>query len=339
MRITDQLLRWYDQEKRVFAFRDTHDPYYIWVSEIMLQQTRTETVERYFTRFIEAFPTVEALAAAQEEQVLKMWEGLGYYSRARNLLKAARMAAKEGMPLTFDALQKLPGIGGYTAAAIASIAYGEKVPAMDGNLTRVIARLYQVEENAARPSVKRKLFDLGRGLLDTSRPGDMNQAMMDLGATVCLSGTPDCGRCPIARHCKAEKTGDPSYLPILPDKKPQRPIDMTVALVKCRDRLLLFRRKEKLLNGLYVFYLTEGDGGEALEALKALGIRAQLKSALGEARHVFTHLIWNMQGILAEAENAPDIPDALWATAEEIAALPLPTAMKKPRQWAMEVLK
>lgn len=338
MQITNELLQWYDRQKRVFAFRDTHNPYYIWVSEIMLQQTRTETVERYFTRFIAAFPTVEALAAAEEEQVLKLWEGLGYYSRARNLLKAARLAAKEGMPRTFEALQKLPGIGGYTAAAIASIAYGEKVPAMDGNLTRVIARLYQVEENAAQPSVKRRLFALGQGLLDTDRPGDMNQALMDLGATICLPGTPDCGRCPIAKHCMAEKTGDPSYLPVLPDKKPQRPIDMTVALIRCGHRLLLFRRREKLLHGLYVFHLTEGDASEALDALKALGLSVRYQKALGEARHVFTHLIWQMQGILVEADSMPDIPDALWVTAEDIAALPLPTAMKAAKRWAAEVL-
>lgn len=338
MHITDKLLAWYDRQKRVFAFRDTHNPYYIWVSEIMLQQTRAETVEKYFTRFIAAFPTVEKLAAADEEQVLKKWEGLGYYSRARNLLKAARMAAREGMPRGFDGLQKLPGIGGYTAAAIASIAYGERVPAMDGNLTRVIARLYQVEENAAQPSVKRRLFALGQGLMDTDRPGDMNQALMDLGATVCLPGTPDCGRCPIAEHCMAEKTGDPSYLPVLPGKKPQRPIDMTVALVRCGGRLLLFRRREKLLHGLYVFHLTEGDEGAALAALRALGLSVRHLKALGEARHVFTHLIWQMRGILVEANSAPAIPDALWATADEIAALPLPTAMKAAKQWAMEVL-
>lgn len=339
MRIQEELLTWYDRQKRVFAFRNTHDPYRIWVSEIMLQQTRTETVEKYFTRFIEAFPTVEALAAAEEEQVLKLWEGLGYYSRARNLLKAARMAAKEGMPRTFETLQKLPGIGSYTAAAIASIAYGEQVPAMDGNLTRVIARLFRVEENAAVPSVKRRLFALGQELLSTDRPGDMNQAMMDLGATVCLPGTPDCGRCPVRRHCEAEKTGDPSLLPVLPNKKPQRPVDMTVTLVRCKDRILLFKRKERLLHGLYVFHLTQGEESEALEELKALGLSVRYQKALGEARHVFTHLVWNMQGMLVEADSMPSIPGALWVTAEEIAALPLPTAMKKPKQWAMEVLE
>ena len=197
-RITAKLLAWYDVHQRSFAFRGTKAPYRIWLSEMMLQQTRTETVVPYYERFLTLFPDVFALAAAPLEQVLKAWEGLGYYTRARNLHRTANIVAGEldgVFPKTAKELQALPGIGPYAAAAIASIAYDEAIPAMDGNLNRVISRLFLVQEDIGSPAVKRRLQELGQSLMPLTRAGDMNQALMDLGATICLFGIPDCGRC------------------------------------------------------------------------------------------------------------------------------------------------
>ena len=224
-----RLLAWYDREGRKLPFRGTKDPYLIWISETMLQQTQTGTAAGYYLRFIARFPDVQSLAAASQQEVLKLWEGLGYYSRARNLHKAAVIVAGEmnaQMPRTAAALQTLPGIGPYTAAAIASIAYDEPLPAMDGNLTRVISRLYLVEEDVGIPSVKRRLYQLGLGLMPEGRAGDMNQALMDLGATVCLPGTPDCPDCPLQGSCAAYEAGEPERLPLLPLKKPPRVIPL-----------------------------------------------------------------------------------------------------------------
>ena len=188
------LLAWYDAHGRVLPFRGTKDPYRIWLSEIMLQQTRTETVGAYYTRFLARFPDVFALADAPEQDVLKCWEGLGYYSRARNLHKAAKQVAQQyhgSFPADLDALRALPGVGDYTAAAVASIAFDLPAPAMDGNLTRVLSRFHGVREDVGMPSVKRRLLDLAQGDMPPVRCGDFNQALMDLGATVCIPGTPD----------------------------------------------------------------------------------------------------------------------------------------------------
>ncbi len=335
------LLTWYDAHKRRFPFRDSGNPYYVWLSEIMLQQTRTETVTPYFTRFIARFPTVEELAGAEETEVLKGWEGLGYYSRARNLLKAARLIAQQGFPTTAEALQQLPGIGPYTAAAVASIAFQQPVPAMDGNLNRVIARLFNVGDNIGRPAIKRLLYEKGQSLIPLDRPGDMNQALMDLGATICLPGTPDCHRCPLAGHCLAYQDGAPETLPVMDVKKPPKEVDMAVVLVTNGGRVLLRKREEALLKGLYVFLLLEDAAAlaQTKEQLQKLGIPAKGLRALGKAKHVFTHRVWHMTVYHLEAATAPHMPKALWATAEDIRALPLPTAMKAAKQWALEVLE
>ncbi len=322
------LLAWYDAHKRVFPFRDSGNPYYVWLSEIMLQQTRTETVTPYFTRFIARFPTVEALAEAEETEVLKAWEGLGYYSRARNLLKAARLIAEKGFPTTAEELVKLPGIGPYTAAAVASIAFHQPVPAMDGNLNRVLARLFNVTDNIGRPQVKRQLYALGKGMMPGDRPGDMNQALMDLGATICLPGTPDCDRCPLAGHCLALKEGVPETLPVMDVKKPPREVDMAVVLLTHQGRVLLRRREEALLKGLYVFLLLEeaATPAQTKKQLQKLGVAARELRALGKARHVFTHRVWNMKVYHLETASPPALPGALWATAEESPATVPPDA-------------
>ncbi len=344
MGLVQTLLNWYDREKRTFPFRGVKDPYQIWVSEIMLQQTQTTTVSGYFTRFIDRFPTVEALALADENAVLKAWEGLGYYSRARNLHRAARiiMGEKQGrFPGTAAEWQTLPGVGPYTAAAVASIAFGEPVPAIDGNLTRVITRLFMVEEDPAIPSVKRRIYDLGRELMPPTRPGDMNQALMDLGATICLPGTPDCPRCPIIAYCEAQKTGIAETLPNLAAKKPPKAVPVAVGLVFCGGKVLLIKRQQALLRGLYVFPLVEGeDDAPALEkALKKLGVCVGALDEMGQARHIFTHRVWQMRLYLGQAKEAVALPEGVWASEEDIKALPLPGAMRVAREYALKYMR
>ena len=226
------LLQWYDRVKRDLPWRRSGDPYCIWLSEIMLQQTRVETVKGYYARFLERCPTVQALAQAPEETVLKLWEGLGYYSRARNLHKAAKAIVNEHggvFPATYEEILKLPGIGPYTAGAIASIAFGQPVPAVDGNVIRVTSRLCGIRENVGVPSVRRKLEEEAAALVPKKRPGDFNQAMMDLGATVCVPGTPSCERCPLRTLCDAYAAGDAEDLPVLPRKSPPKHCVMTCA--------------------------------------------------------------------------------------------------------------
>ena len=336
------LLAWYDEHKRMLPFRGTKDPYRIWVSEIMLQQTRTETVGAYYTRFLDRFPNVFALAAAPEEDVLKCWEGLGYYSRARNLHKASKAVVEQYggvFPADLDLLRALPGVGDYTAAAVASIAFDLPAPAMDGNLTRVLSRFHGVREDVDIPAVKRRLADLGREDMPGSRCGDFNQALMDLGATVCTPGTPDCEACPLRPLCNAYKESDAETLPVKAAAKPPRDVAMAVALITCRGRIWMTQRKETLLKSLWVYHLTENDENrqEMEKAIKALGILVSYKNKLGKARHIFTHRVWNMT--LYHYEAAPaECKEGRFVTLKEMNALPIPTAMKAAKEKAVRLL-
>ena len=334
---SERLLAWYDRSRRVFSFRGTKDPYRVWLSEIMLQQTRTVTAEGYYDRFLARFPDVQALAAAPEEEVLKLWEGLGYYSRARNLLKAAReVAEKHGgrFPADVGLLRALPGVGPYTAAAVASIAFGLPEPAIDGNLTRVLARTQGVREDASLPSVRRALEDTARRLIDRERPGDFNQAMMDLGARICVPGTPDCESCPMRELCDAYAAGDAEALPVLPVKTPPGEVRLNVLVILWGDQVYLVPRKETLLKGLYVYCLTE-DAPSA--ALRRLRIRAEAVPA-GTARHVFTHRVWQMKLYLCRTEEVPEALRPCFYTLSRMEALPIPTAMKAARALARDAL-
>ncbi len=342
--ITDTLLGWYAGSGRRLPFRGARDPYLIWVSEIMLQQTRTETVGAYYRRFIRRFPTVEALAGATEEEVLKHWEGLGYYGRARNLrLAAGIVQSRFGGVLPADpaALRSLPGIGPYTAAAIASIAFNLPEPAIDGNLTRVLSRLFCVREDVDSPAGRAALRAHGQRLMPARGAGDMNQALMDLGATVCLPGTPDCGNCPLNRLCGACLSGEQEKLPVSARKKKPQEVPVGLILLTCKKRVLLVRRTEALLRGLYVFLLREGDASlpAALEQLRTLGIDARGRGDLGEARHVFTHRVWEMRMRHFETERERPVRDGLWADREAMRALPLPVAMRKAGAFAREILE
>lgn len=333
------LLAWYDENGRTLPFRGTKDPYRIWVSEIMLQQTRTETVGAYYARFLARFPDVHSLADAPEGDVLKCWEGLGYYSRARNLHKAAReVVSRYGgrFPADEAALHELPGIGAYTAAAVASIAFDLPCPAMDGNLTRVLSRFHGVREDVGIPSVQKRLMDLAREDMPPVRCGDFNQALMDLGATVCTPGTPDCEKCPLRALCDACRAGDADSLPVKAAAKAPREVDVNVALITCGGRIWMRQRTETLLQGLWVYHLTE-NAADPEKAMAALGIRAALQQKKGQARHVFTHRVWNMTVYHYQAERA-DCREGRFVTLEEMRALPIPTAMRAAKEWAAELL-
>ena len=339
MDIALPLLQWYDRNKRTFSFRGTRDPYRIWVSEIMLQQTGTATVEPYYRRFIEKYPDIDTLSAAPEQEVMKMWEGLGYYSRARNLLQCARLVQEEyggRFPEKAGDLKKLPGIGAYTAAAIASIAFDERVPAMDGNLYRVFARLSRTEESIDRPETKAALYALALSSFPDRRCGDMNQALMDLGATVCVPGTPDCSLCPLRPSCLA---GDlAAELPRRDKKKAPVLEEQWVFLCTLPDgRIAVTFKETGLLKGLYLFPMASRAGEEMPPEEKA---QAGLYP-LARARHVFTHRIWDMAVCHTPyREETATIrrQKVKWVSREQLVSLPLPGAMRIPLQEALTLI-
>lgn len=330
MSLSSDLLRWYDENRRDLPWRGEREPYRIWLSEIMLQQTQTETVKGYYARFLQRFPDVTALADAPEETVLKLWEGLGYYSRARNLHAAAKVVAHERggiFPTDAAGLKELPGIGPYAANAIASIAYGEIAPALDGNQARVLSRVLAWEPELRTP------FDLltpALEMIDQSRPGDYNQALMDLGAMVCVPKAPKCSVCPVSGHCVALKTGAMLDYPRKPLPVAKKAQDWTIILMTVNDRILVRRRPKGLLGGLYEFCAIEGHFPNARSLALALNERGfqnvRVTERLPDVRHVFTHLIWNMQGCRASCDAAPD--DYIPVAPESLDALPFPTALR-----------
>ena len=323
------LLAWYDREKRELPWRGTQDPYRVWLSEIMLQQTRAEAVAPRYEAFLSRFPTVEALAAADEEAVLKAWEGMGYYSRARNLRRAAmEVVRRGGFPRSAKEWQKLPGVGAYTAAAVASIAFHEAAPALDGNQARVLSRLLAFEGTVDTPQ---RLRAQAEALIDRERAGDYNQALMDLGSGVCTPRAPKCGLCPVAAFCAARAGGDAESYPHLPPPIARREVEVTVVLAYLGGRVLVRRRPSKgLLAGLWQFpNFSEGTLEDTLPGARATG-------ELACSRHVFTHLVWNMRGLRAEAEALPEGMRAV--DADELRALPFPTALRVYRQIAMREL-
>ena len=339
MSFSSDLLAWYDANARSLPWRGENDPYRVWLSEIMLQQTRTETVTGYYARFLSRFPTVADLAAAPEDDVLKLWEGLGYYSRARNLHAAAKIVARElGGRFPGDAagLRRLPGVGPYAANAIASIAYGECVPALDGNQARVLARVVAWEPPVKTPF---DLLEPACARLSRERPGDYNQALMDLGATVCTPKQPRCGRCPVSARCAAFASDAAEDFPRRPAPVPKKEQDWTILLVRRGGGLLVRRRPRGLLGGLYEFVAVEGHPGaaELPGILAARGFsRARILERLPDAKHVFTHRVWRMQGWLAACDAAPEGCDSVDARGLE--ALAFPSALRVYREIAGEIL-
>ncbi len=300
--IVDKILTWFDNNKRSLPWRDNPQPYYVWVSEIMLQQTRVEAVKGYFKKFIEELPTVEALADAEEEELLKLWEGLGYYNRVRNLNKAAKVIMEEydgRIPDEYTQLIKLPGIGSYTAGAIASIAYNKKVPAVDGNVLRITKRLCADFSDISKSKVIKEVEEQISKILPV-RAGDFNQALMDLGATVCLpNGRPLCEKCPVKEYCEGYKQDVCMLLPVKPSKKPRRMEDKTVVLMEYEGKLAIHRRDKKgLLAGLWEIPNMEGKipVDELEKSLEQFGIEEFDIELLGRAKHIFSHIEWNMLG-------------------------------------------
>lgn len=339
MSFSTDLLRWYDRCARELPWRGERDPYRVWLSEIMLQQTQAETVKGYYARFLAAFPDVTALAQADEQSVLKLWEGLGYYSRARNLHATARIVAEDmggAFPATAEGLRRLPGIGPYAANAIASIAYGEPVPALDGNQARVLSRVLAWEDVIRTP------FDLlspALELMNRDRPGDYNQALMDLGAGVCTPRTPGCENCPVAGHCSA--FGDAAALdyPHKPAPTLKKQQEWTILLMLVNGSLLVRRRPKGLLGGLYEFVTVDGrfdDPAALADALKGQGFDGvRLTRPLPASKHVFTHLVWNMHGWLAQCDNVPEGYAAVDPL--QLKTLPFPSALRAYREIAEEL--
>ena len=334
-RIAPLLLAWYDQHARTLPWRGIHDPYRTWVSETMLQQTRVETVLGYYDRFLQRFPTIADLAVAPEDDVLKLWEGLGYYSRARNLHKGAKQVMAEYggvIPSTVEELRKISGIGPYTAGAIASIAFDQPVPAVDGNVIRVVSRLRGIRENVGVPSVRRLLEGEAASLVPADRPGDFNQAVMDLGATICTPGTPSCEKCPLQAECDAYAAGDAEDLPVLPRKNPPKLLEYTVCLIFSGNRVLMRQRTETMLHGLWVFPMAEGkltlrQVPATVKKLTRLAV-TEVQSA-GEAKHVFTHQIWQMQLCTMSVPEDAEAPAGYsFIPITAMSALTIPTAVK-----------
>lgn len=300
--IVSPLLSWYDENKRILPWRDRQNAYYTWVSEIMLQQTRVEAVKPYFERFISKLPDISALAACPEEKLMKLWEGLGYYSRVRNMQEAAKTVEKEyngKLPEDFEALLSLKGIGSYTAGAIASIAYGIPVPAVDGNVLRVISRITESREDIGKAAVKRKTEKLLEEIMPEDRPGDFNQALMELGAVICIpNGQAKCLVCPVSSKCLANRNHTVEEIPVKAPKKPRVVEERTVFVIQDGAATAILKRPDKgLLAGLYELPNTLGymEQEEAVSYVKNMGLEPLYIKPLPSAKHIFSHIEWRMK--------------------------------------------
>lgn len=312
-KLSDILLSWYDSERRILPWREDPTPYHVWVSEIMLQQTRVDTVIEYYQRFLRELPDVKSLAEAEEERLLKLWQGLGYYSRIRNMHKGAIQVMEEyggKIPGTPKELQKLSGIGEYVAAAISSIAFSYPIPSVDGNLLRVYARMTGYEESIRTTAARKVATAYYEEILDRTRPGDMNQALMDLGATICLpNGAPLCEKCPWQMRCEARRAGKEQQLPVKEEKKQRRKEKRTVLRIRLGDRVVIGKRpKRGLLANLYELPNAEGwlTEAQAEEACRTLGYEPKAIRKLKPSKHVFSHVEWHMHAFEIEAEERPD---------------------------------
>ena len=336
------LLEWYRDNARVLPWRSDPTPYHVWVSEIMLQQTRVAAVLDYYRRFMDALPTVAHLAAVEEDVLMKLWQGLGYYSRARNLRRAARqiMDAYGGaFPDTYEGLLGLAGVGEYTAGAIASIAFGRAVPAVDGNVLRVTARITGDGADISRPDTRRRMGVALQGVMPAAAPGDFNQAMMELGATVCLpNGAPLCDRCPARGFCAALAQGRIDQLPVKAPRKARRVEERTVWLIFHQSRVALRRRPGRgLLAGLWEY---PNELTAARDPLPGWGIVPLSQAPAGTGRHIFTHIEWHMDARLVRAAGEDLPPGWVWADRAALARdYAVPNAFRPFREAVERELK
>ncbi|MCW5980767.1 MAG: A/G-specific adenine glycosylase [Bryobacteraceae bacterium] len=316
--VRGRLLAWYERARRPLPWRMTKDPYRIWVSEIMLQQTRVAAVIPYYERFLRRFPDVEALAAAPEESLLESWSGLGYYFRARNMQKAARRIVAAGaFPTDYAAIRALEGIGDYTAAAIASICFGQPYAVLDGNVLRVLSRMANDAGDIRSGATRRRLAAIAQRLLDRRHPGPFNQAMMELGATVCAPKQPRCGECPIASDCEGRRRGVERQLPVKLGRTPPRKIEKTYLLIERRGKILVRKRPSDACKLAGFWELPDGDDLPG----------ATPGAILGEFRHAITNHLYRCAVVEASLRRAP--AGFEWLSRAELVTRPVTTATRK----------
>ncbi|TCO73124.1 A/G-specific adenine glycosylase [Marinisporobacter balticus] len=339
--IQKHLNLWYEKNHRKLPWRETNNPYYIWISEVMLQQTRVDTVIPYFLNFINKFPNIESLAYAHEEEVLKMWEGLGYYSRAKNLHRGAKVIVEDfngNMPDTLEEIKKIPGIGPYTAGAILSIAYGKRAAAVDGNVMRVFSRLFYIKEDIAESKTRKEMEKIGGHVVSPQNPSFFNQGLMELGALICTPTSPKCIACPLFLECSAKSLGVQETLPIKKKKPKVKTVEVEMAIVYKKKKLLIMKRSTQgLLANLWAVPATERE----LNFENGKSIRLELEENYGmkvtegkfqfEKKHIFTHLKWKMKIYFFKLiEESPiDDPEIKWILHDEIEKYVFPTAFMK----------
>lgn len=340
----DDLLTWFRENGRRLPWRGTDNPYYTWVSEVMLQQTQVDTVIPYYNRFISRFPTIEALAEAPDQTVLKYWEGLGYYSRARNLHRGVReVAEKYGGKVPEDKadLLSIQGIGPYTAGALLSIAFSEPEPAVDGNVMRVMSRVFLIDDDIAKAKTKKKFENIVGALIAEADPSAFNQSLMDLGALVCRPQNPKCDECPLKAHCLAREEGVQLEYPVKSGKAKPRSIDYAILLLSNAKRQYLIEQRPDvgLLAGMWQFPMVAhdpaGNDEKALEAAcRKYGRKARLVRTAFSYTHRFSHLIWNLSLYEGTAEETAD-PGArtAWESLDELLRRPFPVPHQKIIEW------
>src|SRR5699024_2013166 len=326
------LLKWFDENQRQMPWRETKNPYYIWLSEVMLQQTQVNTVRPYYNAFIERFPTIEALSTTNEEDVLKYWEGLGYYSRVRNFHEAVKEVHNKyngKVPDDPESFQSLKGVGPYTNAAVMSIVHNHPLPAVDGNVLRVWSRLTCNDADIAQPKTK-KLFEKELQPFVETKSGDFNQAMMELCATICTRKKPICILCPVQKHCEAFAEGVVSELPVKKKKIKKKTIDYDVLYITNREGQILIRKRDtKLLNGMWEFPMFEQDTSiDAIEDELDSVITIENEPVI-QTKHVFTHMTWNMKVYKAYMQKENIKPPYKWMNKNEKDTLSFSTSMTK----------
>jgi A/G-specific adenine glycosylase len=339
--VQEELLYWYDNEYILLPWRNDQDPYKIWVSEIMLQQTRVEAVIPYFERFIKRLPTVKDLAEIEEDELMKLWQGLGYYRRVKNMQAAAKQIMQDFhgvMPKTMKDLLTLKGIGEYTAGAIASIAYDEVAPAVDGNVLRIFARLYAVKENLRNTKVRKKVGDLYKPFLPKNRPGDFNQALMDLGRKICIpSKNPRCEECPLASNCLAYRHDLQGEIPFLEKKKARKKENITILVFHKDDKIWIRKRpNEGLLSSLYEY--TTLKGHKTLEEVASYGERTVKGIVkMPDSKHIFSHIEWSMIGYFVEVDQDKMDDQGMFVSMDDLKnKYSIPTAFKRYTTWLLK---
>ncbi len=332
--IVEPLLSWYGANARPLPWRASAEPYGVWVSEIMLQQTQAETVIPYYLRFMRALPDIKSLAEAKEDALMKLWEGLGYYARARNMQKAARVITERHggiFPENHADILALPGVGPYTAGAIASICFGEAVPAVDGNVLRVVARLTDDARDITLPATRKAFSEMLADIYPERRSGDFMQSLMELGAVVCLpNGAPKCAVCPLCAVCRAYAAGKQLCLPVKAQKPPRRKEDVTVFIMRCNGSVAVQKRPAgKLLGGMWEYPNACGalNEEEAARLLAEWGVKAESITKSVRKKHIFTHIEWDMSSYIVDCENAPQ--PFVWTPKEAlITDIALPSAFR-----------